>query len=78
MRRAGWLGIGAPKNTRPKCREAQINAGLVLADSPSDFGRYITQETQKWGQVIRAANVKASGSGDRKRARAEIAAGFSP
>jgi tripartite-type tricarboxylate transporter receptor subunit TctC len=52
----------------------EINAGLddakvrariaelgntVLAGSPADFGRLIADETEKWGKVIRAANIKA-------------------
>jgi tripartite-type tricarboxylate transporter receptor subunit TctC len=52
----------------------EINAGLAdpkmqawLADfggtplvlSPADFGRLIAQETEKWGNVIRALNIKA-------------------
>jgi len=30
----------------------------VRAGSPADFGRLIAEETEKWGNVIRAANVK--------------------
>jgi tripartite-type tricarboxylate transporter receptor subunit TctC len=30
----------------------------VLGGSPADFGRLITTETEKWGKVIRAANIK--------------------
>jgi hypothetical protein len=30
----------------------------VLAGSPTDFGKLIAEETQKWGKVIRAANIK--------------------
>jgi tripartite-type tricarboxylate transporter receptor subunit TctC len=52
---------------------AEINAGLadpniqarladlgvvVLAGSPADFGKLITDETEKWAKVIRAANIK--------------------
>jgi tripartite-type tricarboxylate transporter receptor subunit TctC len=52
----------------------EINAGLAdpkmqarLADfggtplvvSPADFGRLIAEETEKWGKVIRALNIKA-------------------
>ena len=52
----------------------EINAGLAdpkmkarLADfggmpcqcSPADFGKLIADETEKWGKVIRAANIKA-------------------
>jgi tripartite-type tricarboxylate transporter receptor subunit TctC len=32
---------------------------LVLAGSPADFRRLIADETEKWGKVIRAANIKA-------------------
>jgi hypothetical protein len=30
----------------------------VLALSPTDFGRLIADETEKWRKVIRAANIK--------------------
>ena len=33
--------------------------GTVLAGSPADFGKLITEETEKWAKVIRAANIKA-------------------
>ena len=33
--------------------------GDVLALSPADFGKFIAAETEKWGKVIRAANIKA-------------------
>jgi hypothetical protein len=26
--------------------------------SPADFGKFIADETEKWGKVIRAANIK--------------------
>ena len=32
--------------------------GTVLSVSPADFGRHIADETEKWGKVIRAANIK--------------------
>ena len=32
--------------------------GTVLAGSPTDFGKLIAEETDKWGKVIRAANIK--------------------
>jgi tripartite-type tricarboxylate transporter receptor subunit TctC len=32
--------------------------GTVLAGSPADFGKLIAVETEKWGQVVRAANIK--------------------
>jgi hypothetical protein len=33
--------------------------GTAIAGSPTDFGMLITDETEKWGKVIRAANIKA-------------------
>jgi tripartite-type tricarboxylate transporter receptor subunit TctC len=32
--------------------------GMVLAGSAADFGKFIADETEKWGKVIRAANIK--------------------
>jgi tripartite-type tricarboxylate transporter receptor subunit TctC len=32
--------------------------GTVLALSPNDFGKLIAKETEKWGRVIQAANIK--------------------
>jgi tripartite-type tricarboxylate transporter receptor subunit TctC len=32
--------------------------GMVLPGSPADFGRLIRDDTEKWGKVIRAANIK--------------------
>jgi tripartite-type tricarboxylate transporter receptor subunit TctC len=32
--------------------------GTVLAGSPADFGKLISDETKKWGKVIVAANIK--------------------
>ena len=32
--------------------------GTVLAGSPADFGKLISDETEKWGKVIRVANIK--------------------
>jgi tripartite-type tricarboxylate transporter receptor subunit TctC len=33
--------------------------GAVLPGSPADFGKLLADETEKWGKVIRAANIKA-------------------
>jgi tripartite-type tricarboxylate transporter receptor subunit TctC len=53
---------------------SEVNAGLadptikarfgdlgatVLPGSPADFGKLIADDTEKWGKVIRAANMKA-------------------
>ena len=40
-------------------RRLAEGGGTVLAGSPADFGRLIAEETEKWGKVIRAANIKA-------------------
>ncbi len=42
-----------------KARVADLD-GTVLAGSPEDFGKLIAEETEKWGKVIRAANIKAT------------------
>jgi len=41
-----------------KARIADVG-GTVLALSPADFGKFIAEETEKWGKVIRALNIKA-------------------
>jgi tripartite-type tricarboxylate transporter receptor subunit TctC len=33
--------------------------GTVMTGSPADFGKFIAEDTEKWGKVIRAANIKA-------------------
>ena len=33
--------------------------GTTIAGSPADLGHYIASETEKWANVIRAANIKA-------------------
>jgi len=40
-----------------KARLANLD-GTVLAGSPADFGKLIADETEKWGKVIRLANIK--------------------
>ena len=40
-----------------KARFADLG-GTVLTGSPTDFGNLIADETEKWGKVIRAANIK--------------------
>jgi tripartite-type tricarboxylate transporter receptor subunit TctC len=63
---------GTPTEVIEKLNK-EINAGLAdptiksrLADlgstvlplSPADLGKLVTEETEKWGKVIRAANIK--------------------
>jgi tripartite-type tricarboxylate transporter receptor subunit TctC len=33
--------------------------GTVMMGSPADFGKLVAEETEKWGKVIRAANIKS-------------------
>jgi tripartite-type tricarboxylate transporter receptor subunit TctC len=47
-------GLADPKI---KMRLADLG-GMVLPGSPADFGKFIAAETEKWGKVIRAANIK--------------------
>jgi tripartite-type tricarboxylate transporter receptor subunit TctC len=47
-------GLADPKL---KARLADLG-GTALALSPTDFGKFIAEETEKWGKVIRAANIK--------------------
>jgi tripartite-type tricarboxylate transporter receptor subunit TctC len=47
----------ALSDSKIKARLADLG-GTVLSGSPADFGRLIADETEKWGKVIRAANIK--------------------
>jgi tripartite-type tricarboxylate transporter receptor subunit TctC len=40
-----------------KARLADLG-GMLLAGSPADFGKLIADETEKWGKVIKFANIK--------------------
>jgi tripartite-type tricarboxylate transporter receptor subunit TctC len=44
---------------RIKARLADLG-GTTLPGSPAEFGKLIADETEKWGKVIRAANIKAN------------------
>jgi tripartite-type tricarboxylate transporter receptor subunit TctC len=52
------------KETNSALADSKIKAQLaalgntVLPGSPADFGRLITEETEKWAKVIRTANIK--------------------
>jgi len=44
----------------PKMKKRLTELGVaVFAGSPADFGKFIADETEKWGKVIRAANINA-------------------
>ncbi len=48
-------GLADPKM---KARLADFG-GTMFAGSPVAFGKLIADETEKWGKVIRAANIKS-------------------
>src|SRR5262245_11971478 len=43
---------------RLRARIADLG-GTVFVSSPADFGKFIVEYTEKWGRVIRDANIKA-------------------
>jgi tripartite-type tricarboxylate transporter receptor subunit TctC len=47
-------GLADPKM---KARLVELG-GTAFVGSPADFGKLIADETEKWGKVIRAANIK--------------------
>jgi tripartite-type tricarboxylate transporter receptor subunit TctC len=49
-------GLADPKI---KARLADLG-GAPLALSPAKFGKLIADETEKWGKVIRVANIKSN------------------
>ena len=43
----------------PKIKQFIADYGeTVFASSPVEFGKFIAAENEKWGKVIRAANIK--------------------
>jgi tripartite-type tricarboxylate transporter receptor subunit TctC len=68
------FGNLAPCDRRKNGLNSEINLGLadptikariadlgstVFSSSPGAFARFIADETEKWGKVIRAANIEA-------------------
>jgi tripartite-type tricarboxylate transporter receptor subunit TctC len=41
-----------------KARFADLGS-TVFPTSPAEFGKFIADETEKWGKVVRAANIRA-------------------
>ena len=41
-----------------KARFAEVGS-TVFVNSPSGFAKHIADETEKWGKVVRAANLRA-------------------
>ena len=48
-------GLADPKM---KARFADMG-GTVLAGSPADFGKFIAEETEKWGKVVKFSGAQA-------------------
>ncbi len=48
-------GLAAPKM---QSRLAQFNS-TAISMTPTEFGRFVSEEAGKWGKVIRTANIKA-------------------
>jgi tripartite-type tricarboxylate transporter receptor subunit TctC len=45
----------------PKLRARILDlGGMPMPMTPAEFGRFLAAETEKWGKVIRAANIKAN------------------
>ena len=55
LNKAVNAGLADPKL---KARFADLG-GIPLGGAPADFAKLIADETEKWGKVIRAANIKA-------------------
>jgi tripartite-type tricarboxylate transporter receptor subunit TctC len=47
-------------NAKMKGRLTDLGA-MALAGSPADFGKLISDETEKWGKVVRSANISSTG-----------------
>ena len=44
----------------PKMKGRFADVGsLPTSMTPAEFGTFVAEETEKWGKVIRAANIKA-------------------
>jgi Tripartite tricarboxylate transporter family receptor len=72
---SAWFGVGAPKDTpnrrqaeqgdqcgprRCQCEGELSDLGVtVLVGSPAEFGKFIADETEKWGKVVKFAGIKA-------------------
>jgi tripartite-type tricarboxylate transporter receptor subunit TctC len=48
---------GALADPKVKERIADLS-GIINPGSPADFGKFIAEQTEKWGSIIRAANIK--------------------
>ena len=49
--------INATLDPKIMARFAEVGS-VPKSMKPADFGKFIAEDTEKWGKVIRAANIK--------------------
>ena len=42
-----------------KSRFANLGSAVFPPGSPAEFGQFISKETQKWGNVVKSAGMRA-------------------
>ena len=47
-----------PRRTKDEKRFAEVG-GIAIGGTPAEYGKLIADETEKWGKVVKAANLKA-------------------
>ena len=52
-----WRSTLASPILKIKARLAELG-GTVLGGTPAEFGKLIAEETEKWGNVTKFANIK--------------------
>jgi tripartite-type tricarboxylate transporter receptor subunit TctC len=45
-------------DSKLKARFADLGATMFPPNSPTDFSKLVADDTEKWGKVVRAANIK--------------------
>jgi tripartite-type tricarboxylate transporter receptor subunit TctC len=51
--------LSAGPNPDPTVKAQFANVGSVpTAMTPAEFGKFVAEDTAKWGKVIQAANIK--------------------
>jgi tripartite-type tricarboxylate transporter receptor subunit TctC len=43
----------------PNMKKRLTDLGAAVFGSPADFGKFIADETEKWGKVVKFAGIKA-------------------
>jgi hypothetical protein len=56
---SGGVFAGVPIPSQLVASRLVDLGGEPFASSPTDFGKFIVEYTEKWGKVIRAAGIKA-------------------